>query len=111
MEKVSLVFIITPSAYDAGSVPSIQRVNEEVRAYSGMERPQLEEMSRRLEPSWLVPMGGGPSGKSPGPSRALPVEGGESSPPPQGNPPSRPWLKRIFSREEQPPITGSAHRP
>ncbi|WP_038163030.1 secretin N-terminal domain-containing protein [Verrucomicrobium sp. BvORR106] len=112
MEKVSLVFIITPNAYDAGNVQSIQRVNEEVRAYSGMERHQLEQMSQRLEPAWLVPMGGGPSGKSPaGPSSSLPSEGGDISPQPQGAPQSQPWLKRIFSREERRPITSSSHRP
>lgn len=111
LEKVSLVFIITPSAYDAGSIPSIHRVNEEVRAYSGMERPHLEEMSRRLEPSWLAPMGGGPSEKSPGPSRALPVEEGGYSPQPLEAPQSRPWLKRMFSRDERRPVTSSSHQP
>lgn len=111
MEKVSLVFIITPSAYDAGSIHAIQRVNEEVRAYSGMDRPYLEQMSQRLEPSWLVPMGGGPSEKSPGPSSSIPSEGGDISPQPQEAPQSRPWLKRIFSREERRPITSSSHRP
>lgn len=98
MEKISLVFVITPSAYEAGNVPAIHAVNEEVRAWSGMERSHLESASTRLEPAWLTPA----SPKAPGSSLKLPSEGdGELF----EDPAPRPWLKRLFSRDPRHPAT------
>lgn len=107
IEKVSLIFVITPSAYDAGNVRQVYGVNEEVRAWSGMERSYIQEASTRLEqqPGWLTPASS--SNKSPGASLVLPDEGVQPEMPAE----RRPWLKRMFSREERRPITSSSHRP
>ncbi|HSJ01991.1 MAG: type II secretion system protein GspD [Verrucomicrobium sp.] len=105
IEKVSLIFIITPSAYDAGSIQGIHAVNEEMRSWSGMERGYLEQASTRLEPAWMTPAG---SEKSPAPSVA-PGRGDDARM--ATEPPPRPWLRRMFSRDEQAPPPPHSKQP
>src|SRR5690606_26484761 len=45
VEKVSLVFIITPNAYDASSYTELDAINEESRLYTGMEHESLHELN------------------------------------------------------------------
>ena len=55
MEKVSLVFIITPSAYNASNYDEIDYINEETRVLSGMEAHEMNQISARLFPQNTAP--------------------------------------------------------
>lgn len=75
VEKVSLVFVITPTVYDASSADALDYVNESTRTSSAMELKDVYDLSTRYEQ---------PEGKA-GPK--------------QGEPrPRRSWLKRVFNR-------------
>jgi type II secretory pathway component GspD/PulD (secretin) len=98
LEKVSLIFIITPSVYDASSIPALHAVNEEQRTYSGMSRSEIDQLSTRLQP---VEVPGEFSGKAAPPAPSLPLEG------PAPEPRRRGWLKRMFTGEEREPSSTS----
>ncbi len=54
MEQLSLVFVITPSVYDAGDIGDIQSINADVGEYSQMPRDDAAANSQLLpEASWL----------------------------------------------------------
>ena len=86
MEQVSLVFIITPSVYDASDINSIQTVNNNMRSFSEFPPVGSDDSA-----SSLLPPANWPEDTKknlhmlntahPNPSK------------PQGN-----WLKRIFTR-------------
>lgn len=82
LEQLSLVFIITPSVYDASSTPALEDINWKMRDYSGMQPEDLGDASL------LLPKAGWPNAttnsKSPEPAR----------------PPKQSWVRRLFSKKE-----------
>jgi type II secretory pathway component GspD/PulD (secretin) len=92
IEKISLIFIITPSVYDASNPNAIRAINHDVRTYSALEAERLDEMSTRL----LPPL---PSEESKAPvilkQGSVRQETNIVAP----QPPKRSWMKRLFSRE------------
>ncbi|HSI65583.1 MAG TPA: secretin N-terminal domain-containing protein, partial [Candidatus Saccharimonadia bacterium] len=100
MEKVSLIFVITPSVYDASSPNGIRAMNQEMRTYSNFEPARLDVMSERFLPP--LPVAAPPAAFDSRhetvrqqtvskPSGAIPQESSEQ-------PQKRSWLKRIFTK-------------
>lgn len=101
VEKVSLIFVITPSVYDASNPNQIRSMNQEMRTYSNFEAARLDGMSERFLPP--LPVSSPPAAYQTSetvrtqtvskPSGALPAEGAE-----QPEPKKKSWLGRIFSK-------------
>jgi type II secretory pathway component GspD/PulD (secretin) len=100
MEKISLIFVITPSVYDASSPNGIRSMNQEMRTYSNFEPARLDLMSERFLPP--LPIAAPPAAFDSRqetvrqqtvskPSGVIPQE---SSAQPQ----KRSWLKRMFTK-------------
>jgi type II secretory pathway component GspD/PulD (secretin) len=100
MEKVSLIFVITPSVYDASSPNGIRAMNQEMRTYSNFEPARLDAMSERFLPP--LPIAAPPAAFETGretvrqqtvskPSGEIPQESSEQ-------PQKRSWLKRMFTK-------------
>ncbi|RBP36379.1 type II/III secretion system protein [Roseimicrobium gellanilyticum] len=101
VEKVSLIFVITPSVYDASSPNAIRGMNQEMRTYSNFEAARLDGMSERFLPP--LPVSSPPAAYQTRetvrtqtvskPSGALPAEGPQAEQPKKKN-----WFGRIFSK-------------
>ncbi|MDA0814290.1 MAG: type II and III secretion system protein, partial [Verrucomicrobia bacterium] len=98
IEKMSLVFIITPSIYNASSPDEVAESNEDVRTLSGMEVSELYDLSARLaaaeESSKAAPPA--PSARSRSRSQAAPA-----APSAQKGVSRRGWLNRLVRPEPQ----------
>jgi type II secretory pathway component GspD/PulD (secretin) len=102
MEKVSLIFVITPSVYDASNPSAIRSMNQEMRTYSNFEAARLDAMSERFLPP--LPVDGPPAAYQTRetvktqtvskPSGALPAEGTQQSEQPK----KKTWFGRIFNK-------------
>ena len=84
VEKVSLVFIITPTVYDASNSGELDAVNEDTRALSGMDKPEMD-IGEAL-------VGGTPETGSKTTVNLLPTAPEKKSS----------WLKRVFTRQPRP---------
>jgi Flp pilus assembly secretin CpaC len=101
VEKVSLIFVITPSVYDASNPNQIRSMNQEMRTYSNFEAARLDGMSERFLPP--LPVSSPPAAYQTSetvrsqtvskPSGALPAEGGQ-----QPESKKKSWFGRIFSK-------------
>ncbi len=100
VEKVSLIFVITPSVYDASSPNGIRGINQEMRTYSNFEPARLDVMSERFLPP--LPIAAPPAAFETRtetvrqqtvskPSGSIPQESSEQ-------PQKRSWLKRMFTK-------------
>lgn len=103
LEKVSLIFVITPSVYDASNPSAIRSMNQEMRTYSNFEAARLDAMSERFLPP--LPVDGPPAAYQTRetvktqtvskPSGALPAEG---TVPQSEQPKKKSWFGRIFNK-------------
>jgi Flp pilus assembly secretin CpaC len=103
MEKVSLIFVITPSVYDASNPNAIRGINQEMRTYSGFEAARLDAMSERFLPP--LPVDGPPAAYQTRetvktqtvskPSGALPAEGSAQQ---SEQPKKKSFFGRIFNK-------------
>ena len=88
MEQLSLVFVITPSVYDASSIDAVPEINWKVREYSGMQPEDIGDANL------LLPKAGWPNGtpysKSPMPTATLPTTRVT---------PKQSWVKRMFGKK------------
>lgn len=98
MEQVSLVFIITPSVYDASDIDSVHTVNKNMRSLSEFPSVTPDDAFSSLLPAANWPENSKknvPSVNTTAPSQPKPQSG---------------WLKRIFTRtpsQTPPPDTPS----
>ena len=97
IEKVSLIFIITPSVYDASSPNGIRRVNQETRALSDFDGQRLDDMSARLLPPLPPSTPSVPGTPVIIKQGSVRQETNVVTPPA----PKRSWMKRIFSRPQE----------
>lgn len=87
LEQLSLVFVITPSVYDASNPGAIEEINWKVKSYSGM---QPEDLGGDYG---LLPKPGWPNATEN--SKSLGNETGLNS---SGLAPKESWVKRVFGR-------------
>jgi type II secretory pathway component GspD/PulD (secretin) len=101
VEKVSLIFVITPSVYDASNPNAIRSMNQEMRTYSAMEAARLDALSERFLPP--LPISSPPAAYQTRetvrtqtvskPSGSLPAEGPQAE-----QPKKKSFFGRIFSK-------------
>jgi Flp pilus assembly secretin CpaC len=89
MEQLSLVFVITPSVYDAGDIGDIQSINADVGEYSQMPRDDGAANPQLLpEASWLKAESATPFQREQVNSTVTDTKSAEPS-----------WIGRLFSRK------------
>ncbi|TDU70885.1 type II/III secretion system protein [Prosthecobacter fusiformis] len=89
LEQVSLVFVITPTVYDASSIEQIPEINWRMREYSGMQPEDIADTPLLLpKPDWP---NASANTKSPIPE-AVAYPGDEITP-------KQSWVKRLFSKK------------
>lgn len=94
-EQVSLVFIITPTVYDASDTNELPSLNSDVMSNSGFNRTSVTEPVASLLPDIPPKL----SGYHPNPTDGIshnPPEAKETA-----KPAYRSWLKRFFSRKNK----------
>lgn len=94
-EQVSLVFIITPTVYDASDTNELPSLNSDVMSNSGFNRTSVTEPVASLLPDIPPKL----SGYHPNPTDGIshnPPEEKETA-----KPAYRSWLKRFFSRKNK----------
>ncbi|MEN3943754.1 secretin N-terminal domain-containing protein [Prosthecobacter sp. SYSU 5D2] len=82
LEQLSLVFIITPTVYDASSTAALEDINWKQRDYSGLQPEDLGDAGL------LLPKAGWPNATT-----------NSKSPEPE-SPPKQSWVRRLFSKKE-----------
>jgi Flp pilus assembly secretin CpaC len=98
LEKISLIFVITPSVYDASSTNGIRGINQEMRTYSNFEPARLDAMSERFLPPLPV---AAPPAASFDTRRETVRQQTVSKPsglPQEAGPQKRSWFKKMFSK-------------
>ncbi len=108
LEKVSLVFIITPKVYDANSPHGIRAINQDVRTDANFPAARLDAMSERYLPPYPsgapVPAAYEVQGQTVSPTTSLKTSVTQPSPPPAAEPPKKKsLLRRLFTREPKTP--------
>ncbi len=89
MEQLSLVFVITPSVYDAGDIGDIQSINADVGEYSQMPRDDGAANPQLLpEADWLKAERATPFQQAPADATVTNTKSSEPG-----------WIGRLFSRK------------
>jgi type II secretory pathway component GspD/PulD (secretin) len=94
-EQVSLVFIITPTVYDASDTNELPSLNSDVMWHSGFNRTSVTEPVTSLLPDISPRI----SGYNPIPTGGLPHNPPEATE--SAKPANRSWLRRFFTRKDK----------